>query len=314
MVIDCHVHVCAFTPVRGFMSPRLLRSAPFRFMRWRFGLKGEDQTTECALEETLVETIAGTERLDAAVVLAFDAVYDREGRLDKANTHFFVSNQYVIELARRHKQIRFGASIHPYRKDAVAELERCMKAGAVLVKWLPLTQSFDPSDETCFPFYEALAHHSIPLLSHTGWEQSLPTINDAVADPMLLEAAAKRGVTIIAAHCGTRSMPWERDYVPQFVHMARTYEHFYGDTSALNLPTRSYAYETILGDELLRSKLVHGSDWPIIPIPPARQVGMAEAFDLMREPNWMRRDVRIKEKLGLDEAYWKRAGKVLGFD
>jgi predicted TIM-barrel fold metal-dependent hydrolase len=159
-----------------------------------------------------------------------------------------------------------------------------------------------------------MAHHRIALLSHTGWEQTLPTINDTVADPMLLEPAAKRGVTIIAAHCGTRSMPWERDYLPQFAQMARTYEHFYGDTSALNLPTRSYAYETILNDELLRSKLVHGSDWPIIPIPPTRQVGMHEAFDLLREANWMCRDVRIKEKLGLDDAYWRRAAKVLRMD
>jgi hypothetical protein len=31
----------------------------------------------------------------------------------------------------------------------------------------------------------------------------------------------------------------------------------------------------------------------------------------MRDPNWLRRDVRIKQKLGVDDAYWERAGRVL---
>jgi hypothetical protein len=31
----------------------------------------------------------------------------------------------------------------------------------------------------------------------------------------------------------------------------------------------------------------------------------------MKEKNWMRRDVLIKQRLGFDEAYWQRAAKVL---
>jgi uncharacterized protein len=58
----------------------------------------------------------------------------------------------------------FGASIHPYRKDAVAELERCVGLGAVLLKWLPVVPDFNPADQRCFPFYEALAHHRLRVL------------------------------------------------------------------------------------------------------------------------------------------------------
>src|SRR5207302_1718005 len=105
-----------------------------------------------------------TTSIDAAVILAFDAVHDREGRLDAANTHLYVTNDYVIELCRRYPgKMRFGASVHPYRKDAVAEIERCIKAGAVLLKWLPIVQNFNPSDPRCIPVYEALAHHRLPL-------------------------------------------------------------------------------------------------------------------------------------------------------
>lgn len=312
MILDCHVHVCAATPGHGSMSQSLLDSLPFRFMRWRLGLGEFGPETERQLEALLARTIAETTELDAAVVLAFDAVHGDDGHRDVNNTHLYVTNDYVIELAARHKHMLFGASVHPYRKDAVAEVERCAKAGAVLLKWLPNTQCFNPSDPRCVPFYEALAHHKLVLLSHTGGEKSLPVLDKTVGNPMLLEPALKRGVTVIAAHCGTRSGPGDPDYLPQFMRLAREYEHFYGDTSALNLPTRSYAYKHVLSDKVVREKLVHGSDWPILPVPPITRIGPRGFLSTFRERNWMRRDALIKRRMEFDDAYWHRAAKVLG--
>jgi predicted TIM-barrel fold metal-dependent hydrolase len=311
MILDCHVHLSAFTLPHGSMSRRLSKSLPFRFMRWRLGIEGEDAQADRQIEQSLAEHIDQTEKLDAAVVLAFDAVYDREGRRDDSRTHLYVSNDYVIELAARYRKVLVGASVHPYRKDAVAEIERCVAAGAVLLKWLPIVQDFDPSDERCTPVYEALAHYKLPLLSHTGGEKSLPNLNPHVADPYLLVPALRRGVTVIAAHCGTRSAPDETDFVPHFVRLAHEHENCFGDTAALNLPTRSYAYDRVLNDPVVRRKLVHGSDWPIPAIPPLSHLSLAESMRLMRVKNWMRRDVLIKERLGLDEAYWRRAATLL---
>jgi predicted TIM-barrel fold metal-dependent hydrolase len=311
MLIDCHVHVSACTPGHGSMSQRLLNSLPFRFMRWKLGITGNDERSERQLEALLANTIAGAVELDAAVILAFDAVHDGDGRLDEANTHLYVTNDYVIELAQRHSKMLFGASVHPYRKDAVTELERCVKAGAVLLKWLPIVQNFNPADPRCFPFYEALAHYKLPLLSHTGGEKTLPRLDESVADPLLLVPALERGVTVIAAHCGTKSWWGEPDYLANFVKLARQYEHCYGDTAALNIPARWYAFDTVLSDPLLRSKLVHGSDWPIISLPRPKALGTAGTFEVMREKNWMRRDILIKQKFGLDDAYWNRAARIL---
>jgi len=142
--------------------------------------------------------------------------------------------------------MRFGASINPLRKDAIPELERCIAAGAVLLKWLPIVQGFNPADERCIPFYEALAHHKLPLLSHTGGEKSLIRLNDEYADPILLEPALKRGLTVIAAHCGTRSAPFEPDYYQGFLKLLHKYENLYGDTAALNLPARMSVYGELL--------------------------------------------------------------------
>lgn len=311
MIIDCHVHVSATTGGRGVMSSRLANSLPFRFMRWRLGVEGEGERQDRGVESKLVDTIASARPLDAAVVLAFDAVHDDAGRLDADRTHLYVSNDYVIDLATRHRQILFGCSVHPYRPDAVDELERCVRAGAVLVKWLPIVQGFNPADDRCLPFYEACVDHRIPLLSHTGGERTLPRVDDGMADPALLLPAINRGVTVIAAHCGTRSFPGETDYLDTWSRLAREHERFYGDTSALNLPMRSHAWGDVLDDPVLRSKLVHGSDWPIIAIPP-RRTGLLTSLELMTEPNWMLRDILIKRKLGLTEdAYWRRAATLL---
>jgi uncharacterized protein len=311
VIVDCHVHLSAFTPGHGFMSRTLLDSVPFRFMRWKFGLAGEDEQTERTLEELLAETVAGAGPVEAAVVLAFDAVHDAEGKRDARRTHFEVANDYVRDVTRKYPRLLYGASIHPYRRDAVTELERVARDGAVLIKWLPITQDIDPSDARCLPFYDALAQLKIPLLSHTGWERTLPTANSRVADPALLRPALERGVTVIMAHCGTRSFFGESCHVDSFIRMAHEFERCYGDTSALNLPTRSYGWRRLLEDDVVRNKLVHGSDWPILPLPPLRHTGLRGAVECMRERNWMKRDVLVKQRLGLEGEYWTRASALL---
>jgi len=311
MIIDCHVHISACTPGHGSMSAHLLNSIPFRFMQWRLGISGADAATERALRDKFFQTLDQTPEIDAVALLAFDAVYDREGRFDQARTHLYVTNDYAMELAAQHRKALFAASVHPYRKDAIAELERCVHGGAVLMKWLPIVQDFDPADPACIPFYEALSHYGLPLLSHTGTEHALPNLNKRVADPMLLKPALDRGVKVIMAHCGSRLMPWETDYTPTFMRMAREYEHCYGDTAALNVPSRWYALDAVMKDKLVRDKLVHGSDWPILPVPPPIKIGWVEAFHLMGESNWLRRDALIKRRMDFHDAYWHRASKLL---
>jgi uncharacterized protein len=141
--IDCHVHVLAATPGRGYLSGYLRRRPNVLLTRilLRVPLFGSDEQIERVFEDRLVRTIDGTPELDAAVGLAFDAVYGEDGRRDE-NTHLYVTNEYAAELARKHPKLLLGASVHPYRKDALEELERCVADGAVLMKWLPLVQGW----------------------------------------------------------------------------------------------------------------------------------------------------------------------------
>ncbi|MFL5327529.1 MAG: amidohydrolase family protein [Gemmataceae bacterium] len=313
MIIDCHVHIVTPVAGHGVLSRKMRMRPSSAFIRWRQGISffADGAAFERQSEARLIESVQGAPEIDAGVVLAFDYVHTNEGLRDPKRTNFAVTNDYVIDFVRQNQKLLFAASIHPYRPDALAELDRCIAAGAVMIKWLPLVQDFNPADERCFPFYEALAHHRLPLLSHTGGELSLPYANMAYEDPAFLEPALRRGVTVIAAHCGTRAKPFEPDYLPTFVRMAKEHERLYGDTAALNLPTRSYAYSTLLNDPQIRDKLVHGSDWPIMPVPPLR-IGAGRAYQLlMHESNWIRRDVLIKRNLGFDEAYWHRGATLL---
>src|SRR5215218_10531550 len=91
-VIDCHVHVAATTGPHGRMSPRLEKSVAFRFMQWRLGVYGTDEAKERALAAKLAMEIAATPRIDAVVVLAFDAVHDADGAMNVRDTHLYVTN------------------------------------------------------------------------------------------------------------------------------------------------------------------------------------------------------------------------------
>ena len=296
----------------GSMSRTLFNSIPFRFMRWRLNLDAADPNLQQSLVRVLSDAIDQTPELDAVALLAFDAVHRRDGSIDWPRTHLYVHNDFVLGLSRKNPKLLPAASIHPYRTDAIAELQRCVAAGAVLIKWLPIVQDFNPSDPKCIPFYEAMAHLGIPLLCHTGAENALPNLDKTTADPMLLRPALERGVKVIMAHCGSRLYPWELDYSDNFIQLANEFEHCYGDTSALNMPGRWYALTKCLRDPVARTKLVHGSDWPILPMPPATTIGWHKSRELMREPNWIRRDVLIKQAFPqLGEDYWTRAGKVL---
>ena len=124
MVIDCHVHAAACTPAHGKLSAKLQHSLAFRFMRWRLGMVGDGETLERQIEQKLVDALDchdrnSTPSVDAGVRRASGTT---DGSLDAERTHFYVTNDYVIDLCRHHPKMRFGASVHPFRTDAVAEV------------------------------------------------------------------------------------------------------------------------------------------------------------------------------------------------
>jgi len=284
MLIDCHVHIAA----RGsgypgnYLAPALLDSLRLRLLRARLGVRRESQTGDLDedLRRRLCRNLAES-RLDQAVVLALDAIHGIDGTRDTDQTLMAVDNDYVADLAKAEPKVRFGASVHPYRRDALPELERVAARGACLVKWLPSAQGIQPDDPRCFSFYERLAALGLPLLSHTGCEHTLGIFPHAFNNPGRLEPALERGVTVIAAHCGTRLYLHERSWFGTWAHLALKHSRFYGDLSAFLASTRLPALHRILRTPALAAKVVYGSDFPA-PAWPFNLLGMIGPADYWR--------------------------------
>jgi predicted TIM-barrel fold metal-dependent hydrolase len=109
---------------------------------------------------------------------------------------------------------------------------------------------------------KTLAHFQIPLLCHTGVEHTLKAFPNTLNDPRRLLPALERGVTVIAAHCGTRIFLHEKSYLKTWREMALKHEHFYGDISAFGVVTRLWLLGHLLKSPALTAKLVFGSDFP----------------------------------------------------
>ncbi len=199
--------------------------------------------------------------LGASVILAQDEVYDASGKkLDFGS--FYVPNDYIFKLAREHHEFLPAASIHPARADALDELERCLEAGAVMLKLLPNCHNVDCSDARYKKFWDRMAAAKLPLLAHTGGEHTVPVFDKALSDPRTLRLPLECGVTVVAAHCATKSGVTDPEYFGVFCDMLAQHSNLYGDTSAFNVPIRGRHIRACLG-EPIASQLIHGSDYPV---------------------------------------------------
>lgn len=271
------------------------------------------QDLESIYAQHLLELIR-TSSVDAVVLLAHERVHDPDGTVREDLGSMFVPNDVVLNLAERYPEFLAGVSIHPARRDALNELERCLERGAVLMKCLPNCQNIDCSDPRYRPFWERMAAAQLPLLAHTGGENTVPVVNAALADPKLLRLPLECGVTVIAAHCATRSALTDRDYFADWVAMLAEFPNLFGDISAMVSLNRCAHLRACLAPEIL-PRIFHGSDFPV-PVLGHRlwssgALGWAEFRRLQQIKNPLERDWQFKRGLGFPEETRTRMGSLL---
>ncbi len=255
-----------------------------------------------------------TSSLDAVVLLAQDAVYDAQGRRREDCGTAYVPNDYLLRLARQYPEFLPAVSIHPGRPDALEELQRCLAGGAVMMKCLPVCQDIDCRDRRYTRFWEAMAEAGLPLLAHTGGEHTMQVLRRDLCDPRILEWPLQCGVTVIAAHCGTKSAPFDRQYFGVFVEMTRRYPRLYGDVSAFTVPIRGDVVPPCLESPLVE-RMVHGSDYPV-PVfghwPWLRGYIDWKSFRTwQRHPNVLERDYQFKRAMGFPAETFTRINQLL---
>lgn len=229
----------------------------------------------------LLALIGGLPLPGTFALLAFDHHYLPDGTIDRQRTEFYVDNAYVFALAEQHPQLFVPVmSVHPYRPDALAELERWAAKGGRMVKWLPNAMGIDPADRRCLPFYHKMRELNLTLLTHGGDEMAVESgTNQELGDPERLRLPLDQGVRVIVAHCASlggklvveNGRKVEKSYFEIFVEMLGEPRYdglLYGDISALTQANRArHTLPRILEDTSLQRRLVNGSDYPLPAVP-----------------------------------------------
>ncbi len=268
---------------------------------------------ESVYAEHLLELVRASS-FDAVVLLAQEQVYDADGTLRSDLGSMYVPNEVVLSLAQQNREFLPGVSIHPARSDALAELERCLAGGAVLMKCLPNCQNIDCSDVRYRPFWERMAEARLPLLAHTGGEYTLPVVNAKLADPKLLRLPLECGVTVIAAHCAGKSGVFDPDYFDDWVAMLAEFPNLYGDISAMVSLNRCGHLRDCLRPEI-EPRILHGSDFPVAVMGHRlwlqRWIGWKEFRTTQEIANPLERDWAFKKALGFSDEICTRAATLL---
>jgi hypothetical protein len=264
---DVHVHLAALPDGANgcWISPSMLKSPVPRVVARRLGLDlTRPAEANRAYLERLLRLLRESTLVNKAVILGLDGVYGPDGRLERERTDFLIPNDYVLDVARRHSDCLLpGVSINPRRRDALDELARCASAGASLIKVLPNTQQFDPSDAKHAPFYRALATTGLPILTHSGFEFSLWGKDQSVGDLIRWQSALEAGATVISAHGASHGLYFMEKNWATLREFVRRYPHFYWDASALSLPNRVGMLLRLRRHPELIERMLFGTDYPL---------------------------------------------------
>ncbi len=282
-LIDSHVHIIGLgTGGSGvWVNPEMLEG--FDFMkRLKFsvyksaaGIKNEDRADQEYIERFIKLITAMKPYSMKYFILAFDWHYTKAGDVDLARSMFYVPNSYVMNLAKQHPQIFVPVvSIHPYRKDALLELEKWHLQGVSYIKWLPNSQGIDPSDTDIIPFYKKMAEYNMVLISHTGEEKAVDGDEyQRFGNPLRLALPLKYGVKVIMAHVATMGNCKDIDnsnksetcfnLAMRMLRKKQYEQYLFADISAVTQSNRADKLQTILDSQELHNRFVNGSDYPL---------------------------------------------------
>lgn len=304
--VDVHCHVAALpTKENGCrISRKMLTSPAARMVAALQGLPiDRPEEANAKYLAKLVAEVEGSKKLDKAVALAMDGVYDASGRLDEAHTEFLISNDYVASACKASSKLLMGASVNPKRRDALDELDRVAGLGAALVKVLPNAMVFDPAEKSLAPVWKKMADLRLPLLSHIGFEFTLIGHDQSVGFPERLVPALDAGVKVIAAHGCSNGIFFNEPHLKTMDALMAKYPNFYVDLSALTLPNRVGALWRLARRPELAGRFLFGTDYPLPCLSYAAIAGGLGAFwGAFKAGNKFDTQAAVLEGLGLAPA------------
>ena len=314
-ICDVHIHLIGISPQNGcYVSPNFQQSFVYKLQELFIGVEKSDspEKQDKLYVQKIIQLLESSSEHKYGILLALDGVYDSSGRFDRDRTGIYIPNDYLFDVCRRSKKLVPGASINPMRADALQELEKVAESGAKLIKWIPNSQNFDPSNKAFIPFYRRLAEFKIPVLSHGGREYAVPALNQSCGNPRLLRAVLDEGVKVIVAHCAEGGGDENGPFFFQFLDMLEEYPNLYGDISALTMIHKSPRLRYLLEHSELFERLYYGSDFPLqffpmtSPLYFADRLSVNNAWDIQKIENVLKRDVETLKMLGIPRECFER--------
>ncbi len=211
-------------------------------------------------------------------LMAFDYNYSDEGVLRKKHSTFHVPNDYMMKIVRQYPDCFFPIiSVHPYRKDAIAELEKYAALGVTFIKWLPNSMNINPDSKNkakeLEAYYTTMKKYGMTLITHTGDEKATEGEEaQRFGNPLYLKKPLDMGVTVVMAHvaslgqCEYEPCDENKEYLQSALDMLQdsTYRTLlFADISAITQANRLHSIDAIIKSSSIHSQLINGSDYPL---------------------------------------------------
>lgn len=329
----------------SYVSPRAVRSLSWRLMRRALGIPTavpagppldryivEFYRRHLApIDANHPESIEARQRcIDRTVLLAFDAYHDDAGRRmpppenrSQLGSDIYTSNTLIRHVCSRGGgRFLFGASVHPYRPDAVACVEEVFNAGACLLKWIPLHQNIDVADGRTIAVLRCCARLGLPLLLHYSEEFTLATQHREFQDVSTLLSVLRNlrrdgcMPPVIVAHVGTPVTPLspmsDYDALVDALLGDMSDAPLYADVSALTAWGKVRFLRQIVRRQELHRKLMFGSDFPVPVAMWRMRRDLGREYKRIRAiESWPEQVLAIYRHMGFNEIVFHRAGEFL---
>ena len=353
MIIDLHCHYTftrrlaepgerfSFEPINedgepaldSGVSPRAFRRPVWRLSKRMLGLDPGLEAgprLDAALEKFYEIHHGQPGPVDRIVLLAFDKYHDQHGRRPnfpscraERGNDIYTSNSLVRAVCRKHpERYLFGASVHPYRANAVECVEEVYRGGACLLKWIPLHQNIDVHDPRTLAVLRCCARLGLPVLVHYAGEFTLATQHREFhgLQPFLEVLRKLRTAdampTAIVPHVATPVTPFGRRRSHQVLVEALLGEFadapLYADISALTSWGKVGFLRQLAARQDIHPKLLFGTDFPVPAALPRLRRDLGNDFrQIKHETSWIQQAARIYRRMKFNEIVFHRSVELL---
>lgn len=284
-LVDCHIHLIGMQSGSNgaFVNSRMFNwRYPFHRLKAGIFMSAAGVSDGSIADQQYFDRLLSLSRAISPKLrfhlLAFDKHYNGDGSVNLHKTEFYTPNDYMWRCCQEYPELFVPVmSVHPYRDDAIEELEKWACKGVAVVKWLPNAMGIDPADQRCVPFYDKMRERNLTLLCHVAEEQAVEAREDQLlGNPLLLRTPLECGVVVVAAHAGSLGSNPDLDRTDRrrtanlalllrMMDTAKYAKQLYADISAVTQFNRlkGQCLTQLLDRTDLHARFINGSDYPL---------------------------------------------------